>query len=386
MAANVTLFPDLISDSEKDYFAGLGILPSQAMRELVREQAISADTPIDDDQIQPASLDLRLGDVAYRVQTSFIPGAGSNVERKIAQLAMHKVDLSQGAVLEKGCVYIAPLQETLSLRKGISGTANPKSTTGRLDIFTRLITDYATEFEVVPSGYKGRLYLEISPRTFSVLVRAGDRLNQLRLRRGAERHTDISIARLQDKEPLVFLPGEAAAKPNIAKGLWLSIDLIGAHGSDLIGYRAKKHTPLIDLRKLRHYEPEDFWEPIQRSKTAGLILNPDDFYILVSKERVSIPPDFAAEMVPYDPSVGEFRIHYAGFFDPGFGYGESRAGTPAVLEVRSHEVPFLVEDGQIVGRLVFEKLAEPPERIYGSGIGSNYAAQGLALSKQFKPA
>ena len=379
--ATGTLFPDI--KIEPDYFAGLGVLPDQAMRALIRERAITAASPILDDQVQPASLDLRLGAIAYRVQTSFLPGAAP-VTRKIEQLAMHSMDLSQGAVLEKGCVYIVPLQEELALPRGIGGTANPKSTTGRLDIFTRLITDGATEFEVVPQGYRGQLYLEISPRTFSILAREGDRLNQLRLRRGAQRHADAVLERLQSKEPLVFLPGDEAVKANISKGLWLSIDLQGEHGSDLIGYRAKQHTPLIDLRKLRYYEPDDFWEPIRRNKSAGLILNPNDFYILVSKERVSIPPDHAAEMVAYDPSVGEFRIHYAGFFDPGFGYGEARSGTPAVLEVRSHEVPFLLEDGQVVGRLVFEKLSEPPEHLYGSAIGSNYAAQGLALSKQFK--
>ena len=383
MTGTGSLFPDARTDERPGPLAGLGVLPDRAMRTLIEERAITAVAPILPDQLQPASLDLRLGPIAYRVQTSFLPGR-TLVTRKIEQLTMHSIDLTPGAVLEAGRVYIVPLQEALALPKGIGGTANPKSTTGRLDIFTRLITDGATEFEVVPAGYRGQLYLEISPRTFSVLVREGDRLNQLRLRRGAQRHPDTELERLQDREPLVSLRGEEAAKAHIAKGLWLRIDLKGEHGGDLIGYRAKKHAPLIDLRKLRYYEPEDFWEPIHRNRTASLILNPDDFYILVSKEQVSIPPTHAAEMVAYDPSVGEFRIHYAGFFDPGFGYGEARSGTPAVLEVRSHEVPFLLEDGQVVGRLVFEQLAGPPEQLYGSAIGSNYAAQGLALSKQFK--
>ncbi|HUN51485.1 MAG TPA: 2'-deoxycytidine 5'-triphosphate deaminase [Candidatus Sulfotelmatobacter sp.] len=383
MAATGMLFPEARTDDRQDYFAGLGVLPDHVLRQLIRDRAITAATAVLDEQVQPASLDLRLGTVAYRVRTSFLPGAAP-VARKIEQLAMHSMDLGDGAVLEKGCVYIVPLQEELDLPKAIGGTANPKSTTGRLDIFTRLITDGATEFEVVPAGYRGQLYLEISPRTFSILVRAGDRLNQLRLRRGVQRHPDTILERLQDKEPLVFLSGDEAAKANISKGLWLRIDLKGEHGHELIGYRAKPHTPLIDLRRIRHYEPDDFWEPIRRNRTASLILNPGDFYILVSKEKVSIPPDHAAEMVAYDPSVGEFRIHYAGFFDPGFGYGDTRSGTPAVLEVRSHEVPFLLEDGQVVGRLVFEKLLQPPQQLYGSAIGSSYAVQGLALSKHFK--
>ena len=387
MSESASLFPDLPAESPEQ--SAFGILPAQAIRAFVASGVIGADEPVTPAQIQPASLDLRLGPTAWRVQASFLPGTGAPVERKLKELAMHEIDLSAGAVLEKGCVYIVPLMETLRLPEKIAATANPKSTTGRLDIFTRLITDYGATFEHVREGYQGRLYLEVSPRTFSILARAGDRLNQIRLRRGAPRTFDTLLHRSAEKEPLVFHPDAAPAKADIAKGLHLTIDLEGAHGENVIGFRARPHAPLVDLRRIGHYEPEAFWEPLYAPRAkhgrASLILNPDDFYILATRERVSIPPDLAAEMMPYDPAIGEFRIHYAGFFDPGFGHGLEPAGTPAVLEVRSHEVPFLMEDGQAVGRLVFESLTAPPELLYGVDIGSSYARQGLKLSKHFKP-
>ncbi len=388
MNETVSLFPDIVPGADGAEQTPSGILPAQTIRAFVKSGVIGADPPVMDEQIQPASLDLRLGPAAWRVRASFLPGTGSSVERKLKELAMHEVDLSRGAVLEKGCVYIVPLLEELRLPERISATANPKSTTGRLDIFTRLITDYGAAFEQVREGYQGKLYLEVSPRTFSVLARAGDRLNQIRLRRGAPRTFDTVLHRSAEREPLVFHPDAAPAKAEIAKGLHLTIDLEGAHGESIIGCRARPHAPLVDLRRIGHYEPEDFWEPIFAPRPtkgrAGLILNPGDFYILATRERVSIPPDLAAEMMPYDPAIGEFRIHYAGFFDPGFGHGLDPAGTPAVLEVRSHEVPFLMEDGQAVGRLKFEPLTAIPELLYGTGIGSSYARQGLKLSKHFK--
>ncbi|MDQ6664986.1 MAG: 2'-deoxycytidine 5'-triphosphate deaminase [Acidobacteriota bacterium] len=341
---------------------------------------------MDDAQVQPSSIDLRLGSVASRVRASFLPSVNSTISRKLETQTLHEIDLSRPAVLEKGCVYIVKLKESLSLPPHISGKANPKSSTGRLDIFTRLITDYGRQFEFVPAGYKGPLYVEVVPRTFSVLVREGARLNQLRLMRGTPSYSDTQLTELDERETLVYLenelPGEAVIS---SKGLHLSIDLTGGGGSGIIGYRAKKHTSLIDLERIGYYEPLDFWDPIYRTKTRDLILDPEEFYILASREKVRIPATFAAEMVPYDPSVGEFRIHYAGFFDPGFGYGaDDVKGTRAVLEVRSHEVPFLLEDGQEVGSLEFERLMAAPDKLYGQGIGSNYQHQGLALSKQFK--
>ena len=358
-----------------------GVLSSTVIAALIGEGAVSADLAIGAGQIQPASLDLRLGPVAYRVRASFLPGRES-VSAKIASLGMHEIDLTPGAVLERGCVYIVPLMERLALAPDVSAHANPKSSTGRLDIFTRLIADEAHEFDRVRPGYRGPLYAEVSPRTFSVVVRAGSRLNQLRFKRGAPGYSEGALKRLHAERRLV--EGEVA-RGGFSGGLPLSVDLAGA-GGGLVGWKAKRHADLIDLDEVARYEPADFWEPIARPASGGVILNPDDFYILASKESVRIPPDHAAEMVAYDTLVGEFRAHYAGFFDPGFGHDEAGGGgTRAVLEVRSHDVPFMIEDGQTIGRLLFEPLTERPAELYGRGIGSSYQRQGLALAKQFKP-
>jgi dCTP deaminase len=363
-----------------------GILPCQSIEELIAAGHIAGDPPIAPEQVQPSSLDLRIGPVAYRIRASFLSSRNARVIDKLQENHLYKLDLTQPAVLERGCAYIAPLMEEMNLPADISGKANPKSTTGRLDVFTRLITDYGSEFERVPEGYKGKLYTEIVPRTFSIVVEQGTRLNQLRLRRGNPLPSDTELERLHEQETLVYTENESPADAVISKkSLWLSVDLSGDESSDIIGYKARHNTPLIDLNRINHYEPLEYWEPIHRTKSRSLVLDPNDFYILASKERVRIPHSFAAEMVPYDPSVGEFRIHYAGFFDPGFGYGaDDIKGTHAVLEVRSHEVPFLLEDGQVVGRLVFERLLSVPTKIYGQGIGSSYQHQRLALSKQFR--
>ena len=361
-----------------------GILPRQAMRVLLATGEIEAEQPVSDDQIQPASLDLRLGATAYRVRGSFLPGQKSTVRSRLDNFTMHQVDLTDGAVLEKGCVYVVPLLESLSLKKEVSGMANPKSSTGRLDIFTRVITDYTGEFDRILPGYKGPLYAEISPLTFSVKVRTGTRLSQLRLRRGSPPPTDIGMRRLHQRSPLI---AEGAGEPNIARqGVAFTVDLISASASGVVGYRAKRHTDVIDVEKVNHYEIEEFWEPVFAHGKDAIILDPDDFYILTSREAVSVPPDHAAEMRAYDTLVGEFRVHYAGFFDPGFGYDEAGGGgSRAVLEVRSHDVPFVLEHGQMVGRLIYERLMAVPDQIYGSAIGSSYQAQGLKLSKHFKP-
>lgn len=362
-----------------------GILGSQTIREWVAAGRIHGETPVEERQIQPASIDLRLGSTAYRVRASFLPGRGSTVMDKLERFEMHRIDLTKDAVLEKGCVYIVPLLEQVRLPAGVSGTANPKSSTGRLDVFTRLITDYTAEFESVAAGYRGPLYAEISPRTFSILVRRGSSLNQLRLRRGNPPPADAAMRRLQETEGLVDA-GQLSA--DINKGVAISVDLGGDAASGLIGYRAKPHTALIDIDKPGACDVLDFWEPVYRNpgKPAELILNPDEFYILMSKEFVSVPLDHAAEMRAYDTRVGEFRVHYAGFFDPGFGHeAAGGVGTRAVLEVRSHDVPFVVEDGQTVCRLVYEQMTEVPEKLYGAGgVGSNYQGQGLKLSKHFR--
>jgi dCTP deaminase len=375
-----SLFPRTEAAPEADRTTG--ILPYQAIKEAIANREIQAAEDFGEAQIQPASLDLRLGPVAYRVRSSFLPGKSATVLDKLGALAMHEIDLRPGAVLEKGCVYIVPLQEHLRLRKRLSALANPKSSTGRLDIFARLITDHGTEFDRVRERYQGPLYAEISPRTFSVLVRENSRLVQLRLRRGSPPSSDAALRRLHDTVGLV---DAEAGQEDIKKGLAITVDLAGGE-SGVIGYRAKKHAGLIDIDKIGHYDRANFWDPLRADAGRALILDPGEFYILASRETVTVPVDHAAEMIAYDTLVGEFRVHYAGFFDPGFGLAETGGkGTRAVLEVRSHEVPFLIEDGQTVGRLVYERLTARPDKLYGAGIGSSYQRQGLALSKHFKP-
>jgi len=356
-----------------------GILPAHILRRYFEEGQLSSSLPLDSDQIQPASLDLRLGRKAYRVRASFLPGLQNTVSDRLEELALHEISLEDGAVLETGCVYIIPLLETLNLPAETSAAANPKSSTGRLDIFTRVIADNAQEFDKVPSGYKGPLYAEISPRTFTILARTGSRLSQIRFRQGNHEPSDKTILDLHEEKPLI-----TGGQLNVNNGLALSVDLSVQDQSQPIGFRAKRHSGLIDVDKKAMLNVLDFWEPIWQRD--NLILDPDQFYILASKEAVRVPPSHAAEMVPYNPLVGEFRVHYAGFFDPGFG-DESGGGTGsrAVLEVRSHEVPFILEDSQIIGRLVYEPLTELPEQVYGQGIGSNYQKQGLKLSKHFHP-
>ena len=354
-----------------------GVLPAQALRRLIADGAIAADPAVLPDQIQPASLDLRLGTVAYRVRASFLAGAGRPVADRLAEFEMHRVDLTQGAVLEKGCVYVVPLMERLALPAGLTAVANAKSSTGRLDLLTRTITDGGTEFDRIPEGYAGPLYAEVCPRSFSVLVRAGQRLNQIRFRHGQAVLSDAALTALHAVEPLVS--GVAV----ISEGLGFSVDLRPATGN-LLGYRAKPHAGVVDLNRIAHYPAQEFWEEI-RSTEGRIILDPGAFYILVSQEAVTIPPDYAAEMAPYLAMVGEFRVHYAGFFDPGFGYAAAGgAGSRGVLEVRCHEAPFVLEHGQVVGRLVYERMAERPETLYGVGIASNYQGQGLKLAKQFR--
>lgn len=354
-----------------------GVLPSQHLRAMIASGAIAATPPVTPEQVQPASLDLRLGTRAWRVRASFLAGQGRRVADRLPDFAMHEIDLTPGAVLEKGCVYLVPLMESLALPPGVQAVANAKSSTGRLDLLTRTITDGGTEFDRIPPGYHGPLWAEICPRSFSVLVRPGMRLNQIRFRDGQSLLSDDDLARLHAADPLVDVPA------HIEHGLAFSVDLAPRDG-DLVGFRAKPHTGVIDLDRIGHYTPRDFWEDI-RTTEGRIILDPGAFYILVSRESVTIPPDHAAEMAPYLAMVGEFRVHYAGFFDPGFGHATAGgSGSRGVLEVRCHEAPFVLEHGQVVGRLVYERMAEIPDLLYGAGLASNYQGQGLKLSKHFR--
>ncbi|TYB81350.1 2'-deoxycytidine 5'-triphosphate deaminase [Maritimibacter fusiformis] len=356
---------------------GTGVLPSQEIAGMVRDGLITADPEITADQIQPASLDLRLGTVAYRVRASFLTGAGATVAERLHEFEMHRIDLMDGAVLEKGAVYVVPLMEGLALPEGIQAVANAKSSTGRLDLLTRAITDGGVEFDRIAPGYHGPLYAEICPRSFSVLVRPGMRLNQIRFRRGQAVLSDAELSARHADQRLVDGPAV------IDHGLGFSVDLKPREG-DLVGFRAKPHTGVIDLDKIGHYDPAEYWEPIH-TREGRIILDPGAFYILVSREAVHIPPDCAAEMAPYLAMVGEFRVHYAGFFDPGFGHDAAGGkGSRGVLEVRCHEAPFVLEHGQVVGRLVYERMAAVPDTLYGAGIKSNYQGQGLKLSKHFR--
>jgi dCTP deaminase len=361
-----------------------GILPYQAINAMRRDGEIIGEMEILPDQVQPASIDLRLGHVAYRVRASFLPGPDATVAEKIEQLDGYAIDLRQGAVLEKGCVYVVPLLESLALNEAVAGFANPKSSTGRLDILTRLITDRSAAFDRVERGYQGALYVEIAPRTFSVVVRTGSRLNQLRFRRGSPQVPSSELRRLHDEQQIVMALGDEQ-KLGEDGMLRVTVDLGGMGGDTLIGFRARKHTDRIDVDNIAGYDPLDFWEPIHAHRDPRIILDPNDFYILKTRESVGVPPDYAAEMMAYDTTVGEFRVHYAGFFDPGFGWDRAAGGSRAVLEVRSHEVPFLLEHGQTVGWLRYEPMAGRPDRLYGRAIGSNYQNQGLALAKQFRP-
>ena len=348
-----------------------GVLPSQKIKDMIINSQIILTNPVDIDQVQPASLDLRLGKKAYRVRASFLAGSKNSVADRLSNFKMHEIDLRNGAVLEKGCVYVVPLMESLALPKNINAVANAKSSTGRLDLFTRCITDHGIEFDRIEKGYTGPLYAEISPRSFSVLVKPGMRLNQIRFRKGKSVLSDNELSKMHNDIGLVDGPAQ------IDQGLGFSVDLDLPNG--LVGYRAKPHTGLINLDNISYYNIDDYWEPVFAHEKR-IILDPGAFYILVSREAVHIPPNCAAEMAPYLAMVGEFRVHYAGFFDPGFGNTEAGGkGSRGVLEVRCHEAPFALEHGQSVGRLVYERMSEVPDILYGADLKSNYQGQGLSL-------
>lgn len=364
-----------------------GVIPVQKLKGLIKNGAIRSGVPLRKDQLQPASIDLRIGKKAYRIRSSFLPQKGSARE-KLKDLFMYEIDLSKNGILEKGNIYLIPLMEELNLPHDIRGRTNPKSTTGRLDIFTRVITDYSHRFEDIDYGYKGELYLEVVTRSFTIKVEPGQCLNQLRLFRGNERLSDIELKSIYDKHSLLYNDRGEPSKwkdVKINDGLFMSINLKGNHHG-IIGYKAKKNSSVIDIGKTRFYDEADYWEPIHTPRDDFLILEPEEFYIFSSKERVRVPVEYAAEMVEFDAGSGELRTHYAGFFDSGFGYGANGEikGTKAVLEVRPHDVPFRIEDSQTFFKIKYERMIEPPDTYYGMDIGSSYYNQELALSKQFK--
>jgi dCTP deaminase len=377
--------------SANEFGTQFGLLPREKIELMARRKMIQAEGKIESEQFQPASLDLRLGSHAYRVRASFLPGQDRRMKERLPALESADEAISldgNGAVLERGCVYVIPLLEYLDLPKDIFGVANPKSSTGRLDIFTRLITDKSDVFDRVARGYEGRLYAEVSPRSFSVRVRKGSKLNQIRFRRLNSQQlerTDFSIEDKDIRERHKNMPLVDHALELRRNGLVLRVGLSAEPIEGVIGYKAQKHADILDVDRAGAYRVADYWDPVRARPDKRLILDPGEFYILASRERLQIPPDLAAEMVPIDPAMGEFRVHYAGFFDPGFGAGaNNHPCARAVLEVRSHEVPFFLEDGQVVGRLVFEKMAEPPQLLYGASAVSNYQGQGLKLSKHFR--
>ncbi len=354
-----------------------GVLPDFQIRGLADTGGVTASTELCDDQFQPASLDLRLGRYAHRVRASFLAGTGRDIGQRIGEYEMHRIDLADGAVMEKGCVYVVELQERLDLDPDVGAAANAKSSTGRLDILTRLVVDGGSEFDRVEPGYSGPLYAEVCPRSFSIKVQTGSRLNQIRFRRGIRNLSDAELKQLQPKHDLV------AGTVAIDGGIGFSVDLERRDGP--VGFRARPHAGIVEIDKVGKHRSADFWDPVH-AVDNHIILDPGSFYILVSRESVSIPPELAAEMMPYVAMAGEFRVHYAGFFDPGFGYAMAGgSGSRGVLEVRCHEVPFLLEHGQIVGKLVFEHMVSPPERLYGVSGKSNYQGQQLKLSKHFRP-
>ncbi len=368
--------------------AGNGVLPGQHLEHAIRAGYIDAGRfNIPAENIQPASLDLRLGERAMRIRCSFLPGR-ETVEHKLKEYTLDEIDLrGGGAMLEVGHPYLIELKERLALPDGLRGKANPKSSTGRVDVFTRVITDHSERFDEIANGYRGALYLEVVPLSFAIRVREDLTLNQLRLAIGRPTLNDDEVREVHASRPLLYRGGDAVANRDLvlSDGLFVGLDLRGdANGR--VGYSARDHAPLLDLIHSGEVAAEPFWDPVIREQGDRVVLSPNKFYLLMSNEAVSIPPDLAAEMTAYDPTSGELRTHYAGFFDPGFGFDPAGRfhGSRAALEVRAHDVPFMIEHGQAVCKLTFERMLEPPEILYGPTIGSSYQQQEETLSRYFR--
>ena len=357
-----------------------GTLSFQDYRNIIAKGFLYAENKIPDESIQPASIDLRLDKFGYELSSSFL-AINETVNEKLKYFKIKKIDISNGYLFKKNITYLIELQENLKLDKYISGKCNPKSSTGRLDIFCRTISDYNSEYENINHGYKGKIFLEITSKTFNIVFKTGDKLNQLRLRNKKTFYLDDkTLKSINKKNSLLFNNIGKKINPDIKEGLKIKADL--SYKNKIVAFKAKKQSPKIYFNKFKSYKIKDYWIPIKGRKSNSIIIEPNEFYILISKEKICIPPKFAAEMIPYDTNIGEFRVHYAGFFDPGF--GTKKNGSFAVLEIKTYEVPFSIQDGQNVARLIFEKLAQIPDKLYGKEIKSNYHNQGLALSKHFR--
>jgi dCTP deaminase len=367
-----------------------GVLPCQHLEAAISAGVIDAGRfTIPGENVQPASLDLRLGEVAYRIRCSFLPGR-QTVERRVKDYIIDELDLRKdGVVLETKRPYLIPLKERLTLPSGMRGKANPKSSTGRIDVFTRVITDNSFRFDEIAEAYEGPLFLEVVPLSFPVRVREDLTLNQLRLSVGRAELTDDDVRAFHRTQPLLYDNGKAvsAGKLALANGLFLGLDLRG-DDEGRVGYRARDNAPLLDVTRPVAVDPEPYWESVKHEDGDRVVLTPQRFYLLMSNEAVSIPPTLASEMTAYDPTSGELRTHYAGFFDPGFGFDarDEFVGSRAALEVRAHDVPFMIEHGQRVCKLTFEHMLDVPSRLYGQGIGSSYQQQDETLSKHFQRA
>jgi dCTP deaminase len=376
-----------LEDASNGLGGSTGVLPSQRLREAIAREWILADPwRIPAESVQPASVDVRLGEQAWALRCSFLPDSDSTVEQKIEDLAFERIDLRDGATLERDRPYLVPLIEELRLPEEIRAKANPKSSTGRLDVFTRVLTDRNHRFDEIAAGYHGKLYLEVVPRTFAIRVKTGLALNQVRLMSADARLRDEELFALHTESPLLYLDSHPLPESelSLADGLFLSLDVSGTTEA-IVGYRAKKNSLPIDLTRVGALRWRDYWEPVHPEQGGRIVLEPEVFYLLLSAEGVSIPPSYAAEMLAYDPTAGELRTHYAGFFDPGFGYSQNPAarGSRAALEVRARDVSFMVEHRQPVCKLAFERMADRPDVLYGEDIGSNYQGQLTMLSKHF---
>lgn len=355
-----------------------GILTHAQIDGLLRDGHVAAAVPVVEEQRQPASLDLRLGTEALAIRAGFLPRG--SVEEHVQSLVVDRVSLREGAVLRRNQVYLVKLLEDLALPRHVSARANPRSSTGRIDVFTRTVVDGHDRFDDIPSGYEGPLWLEVVPRSFDVRVTTGQRLNQIRFFVGDPLLTADELEERLERDQLV---AEGTPSDRSGASLLLGLSLIPDEPGAPIGWRARDDAPVLDLAAVGGHPASEFFAPVHTSRDGTLILKPEGFYILASSERVRVPADLAAEMLPYDVGMGELRTNYAGFFDSGFGWGEmSPNGSRAVLEVRPHDVPFRVEHRQPIFRLQYSRTVEPCRSLYGQ-TGSAYQNQGLRLARYF---